>query len=232
MSSRGARAPAPVRYAMTLAHVTPTRPLAARCGIHRPRRCTALAGVRPRAGADADARRAPRQTPHADADRDAVARRDADRARVAADRLPRDPHRACSRELGDDAAQRSGVRPVAACRTTAACLLWARSRAPTPPDLTTTISAWRADPHSTCSTARRRRGLHLLHARRRHPLREDVAERDLPGHRRAHGVLAGRHPDRHARSRTSRRAGYTAAIVAARVRLDAQPQTCAAMRAP
>ena len=42
-----------------------------------------------------------------------------------------------------------------------------------------------------------RRGLQLLHARRRHPLREDLAEHAVPRHRRSHAVLARRRAHRH-----------------------------------
>ena len=64
--------------------------------------------------------------------------------------------------------------------------------------LTTTISVISRGPALDLLNAARRRGrLHLLHPRRRHPMRDDVGGRDVSRHGRPHRVLARRHPDRH-----------------------------------
>ena len=121
----------------------------------------------------------------------------------------------CREILSDGRARRSSAAPRSttppsdrrACRPTAASSASGRDPARRHDGLTHRRSRYMSrGPALDMLNGLPPRGLHLLHPRRRHPLREDVVQRAGPGHRRAHAVLAGRHPDRHDASRTSRRA--------------------------
>ena len=94
------------------------------------------------------------------------------------DGLPRDPHRRRARELDGIPLNDPAFGTVGRAARRQPRLHLGRSRRRHDGLRHHDQLHVRAGPRSTCSTARRRRGLHLLHARRRHALREDVVQNE------------------------------------------------------
>ena len=158
-----------------------------------PRRLRSRAGRRRRARHPA--RRAPRRR-RPIADDAPLARRRPSSARCRPTAAPSSPT-PCS---PSSATPRSTIPPSVrpACRPTAASSASGRDPAADTTHLTTTITAMNRGPAlDMLNELADDEGFTCYTPDGGHPLREDLAERAVPGHRRAHAVLARRHPHRH-----------------------------------